>query len=64
MGHKLTSWNNQVLFNADKVVLIKSNLTGVPHFFMNCFKIPNYMYKDMTKLIRTSFGIKNKEIDT
>lgn len=46
--HELASWKARVLLHACKLVLIKSNLTGIPQFSMNWSNIQHILIRKLT----------------
>lgn len=46
INSKLTRWNARFLYQAGKIILVKSNLS-IPLFTMQGIKIPNYIAKEI-----------------
>ena len=41
-------------------MLIKAVAQAIPTYIMNCFKLPDSLYDELTSLIRNFWRIKNK----
>lgn len=59
LGQKLAGWKSMTLSTASKLVLISSNLTGIPKYSKSWFKISKYVCKDIDSSSRI-FLEKNK----
>ena len=60
LGKKLAGWKEKLLSKAGKEVLIKAVAQAIPTYIMNCFKLPDSLYDELTSLIRNFWRIKNK----
>ena len=49
---KLAVWKEKLLSNVGKEVLIKVVAQAVPSYTMSCFKLPNELYEEMTRMVR------------
>lgn len=61
---KLAGWKARFLSQAGKIVLINSNLTGIPHYIMQGIRIPNYIAKDMDRKSREFVWQNNMDPDS
>ena len=52
MGKKLAGWKEKLLSKAGKEVLIKAATQAIPTHTMSCFKIPDSLCDDLTRMIR------------
>lgn len=52
LGQKLAGWKVRTLSAVSKIVLIKSNLTGISQYFMNWLKFLKYICKEIDKVSR------------
>lgn len=53
--NKLASWKVHALSHASKMMLTKSNLTGIPLFTMHGIKFPNNIFKEIDSTNRYFF---------
>ena len=49
---KLAGWKEKLLSNRGKEVLIKAVAQAVPSYTMSCFKLPNRLCEEMTRMVR------------
>lgn len=59
IGQKLAGWKASTLLVARKVVLIRSNLTSIPQYFMNCSKFLKSICNDIDNMNRNFFWKDN-----
>lgn len=52
VANKLAGWKEKLLSNAGKEVLIKVIAQVVPSHTMSCFKLPNSLYEELTRMVR------------
>lgn len=52
---KLSGWKARMFSQAGKIILIKSNLTGIQMFTMQGIKIPSSIAKEIDKKYRVFF---------
>ncbi|KAL0413245.1 UNVERIFIED_CONTAM: putative mitochondrial protein [Sesamum radiatum] len=50
-GHEINGWNENVLSQASKEVLIKSVIQAIPSYAMSCFKLPTSLLKEIHSMI-------------
>jgi len=50
--NKLTRWKEKLLSNAGNEVLIKAVAQAVPSYTMSCFKFPNTLCEEFTRMVR------------
>ncbi|KAL0317252.1 UNVERIFIED_CONTAM: hypothetical protein Sangu_2139500 [Sesamum angustifolium] len=48
----IAGWNNNLLSQAGKGMLIKSVLPSLPIYAMQCFELPNHLLRDLEKAMR------------
>lgn len=51
----MANWKARTFLAADKVILIKSNFTGIPQYSINWFKFLKYIYMDINGLNKFFF---------
>ena len=52
LASKLAGLKEKLLSNVGKEVLIKAVAQAVPLYTMSCFKLPNGLYEEMTRMVR------------
>lgn len=56
ISNKLSGWKSNTLSRADRLTLIKSNLSGMPNHVMASFKCPSKITNALDRRIENSFG--------
>ena len=52
VSNKLVGWKEKLLSSAGKEILIKAVAQVVPSYTMSCFKLPNTLCDELTKMVR------------
>ena len=52
VANKLMGWKEKLLSNTRKEVLIKVIAQAVPSYTMSCFKLPNTLCEELTRMVR------------
>ena len=52
VSNKLAGWKEKLLSSAGKEILIKAVAQVVPSYTMSCFKLPNTLCDELTKMVR------------
>ena len=52
LASKLAGWKEKLLSNVGKEVLIKAVAQAIPSYTMSCFKLPNGLCDEMTRMVR------------
>ena len=60
-GKKLAGWKKKMLSKASKEILIKAVAQAIPTYTMGCFKLPNFLYEELTNMVRNFWWGQKKE---
>ncbi|KAL0412227.1 UNVERIFIED_CONTAM: hypothetical protein Slati_3812400 [Sesamum latifolium] len=59
---KITGWNEKLLSQAEKEVLIKSVIQVVPTYAMGCFTLPINLLKEIHSMVANFYGAIGEKI--
>ena len=57
----MSSWKKKLLSATGKEVLIKAVAQAIPTYTMSCFKLPDNLYEDLTRMVRQFWWGKRKD---
>ena len=61
VANKLASWKEKLLSNAGKEILIKAVVQAVPAYTMSCFKFPNTLCDELTRMVKQFWWGQKKQ---